>query len=113
MPPAGAIFRGQSALISLREGADARNLPFEAAHARAYGLSPADALKAVTLYPAQILGVADRLGSLEVGKLANLFVADGDPLEPSTRIEQVFIQGREVALSDRQTALRDKYLQRR
>ncbi len=57
--------------------------------------------------------MADRLGSLEVGKLANLFVADGDPLEPSTRIEQVFIQGREVPLSDRHTALRDKYLQRR
>lgn len=96
-----------------RDSSNARNLPFEAAHARAYGLSPADALKAVTLYPAQILGVADRLGSLEVGKLANLFVADGDPLEPSTRIEQVFVQGREVPLSDRQTALRDKYLQRR
>ncbi len=95
-----------------RDSSNARNLPFEAAHARAFGLSDDEALKAVTLYPAQILGVADQLGSLEVGKLANLFVADGDPLEPATRIERVFIQGREVEVSDRQTRLRDKYLQR-
>ena len=96
-----------------RDSSNERNLPFEAAHARAFGLSNDEALKAVTLYPAQILGVADRLGSLEPGKLANFFVSDGDPLEPSTRIERVFMQGREVALSDRQTQLRDKYLQRR
>lgn len=95
-----------------RDSSNARNLPFEAAHARAFGLSDDEALKAVTLYPAQILGIADQLGSLEVGKLANLFVADGDPLESSTRIERVFIQGREVEVSDRQTRLRDKYLQR-
>ncbi|MDR7334018.1 amidohydrolase family protein [Roseateles asaccharophilus] len=95
-----------------RDSTNERNLPFEAAHARAFGLPDDEALKAVTLYPAQILGVADQLGSLEVGKLANLFVADGDPLEQSTRIERVFIQGREVELSDRQTKLRDKYLAR-
>ena len=95
-----------------RDSTNARNLPFEAAHARAFGLSDDEALKAVTLYPAQILGIADKLGSLEVGKLATLFVADGDPLEPTTRIERVFMQGREVELSDRQTALRDKYLKR-
>jgi imidazolonepropionase-like amidohydrolase len=95
-----------------RDSTNERNLPFEAAHARAFGLSDDEALKAVTLYPAQILGIADRLGSLEVGKLANLFVADGDPLEPTTRIERVLIQGREVELSDRQTKLRDKYLKR-
>ena len=77
-----------------------------------FGLSDDEALKSVTLYPAQILGVADKLGSLEVGKLATLFVADGDPLEPTTRIERVFMQGREVELTDRQTALRDKYLKR-
>ncbi|MFG6466552.1 amidohydrolase family protein [Roseateles sp. BYS87W] len=95
-----------------RDSSNARNLPFEAAHARAFGLSDDEALKSVTLYPAQILGIADKLGSLEVGKLATLFIADGDPLEPSTRIERVFVRGREVELSDRQTALRDKYLNR-
>lgn len=95
-----------------RDSSNTRNLPFEAAQARAFGMPDDEALKAVTLYPAQILGVADKLGSLEVGKLATLFVADGDPLEPSTRIERVFMQGREVELVDRQTALRDKYLKR-
>lgn len=95
-----------------RDSTNARNLPFEAAHARAFGLSDDEALKAVTLYPAQILGIADKLGSLEVGKLATLFVADGNPMEPTTRIERVFMQGREVELTDRQTALRDKYLKR-
>ncbi len=95
-----------------RDASNTRNLPFEAAQARAYGLSDDEALKAVTLYPAQILGVDDRLGSLEVGKLATLFVADGDPLEPATRIERVFVRGRELELVDRQTALRDKYLKR-
>ncbi|MDP0919578.1 amidohydrolase family protein, partial [Klebsiella pneumoniae] len=60
-----------------REATNNRNLPFEAAQARAYGLTDDEALMAVTLYPAQILGVDDRLGSLEVGKLATLFVADG------------------------------------
>ena len=95
-----------------RDSTNARNLPFEAAHSRAFGLSEDEALKAVTLYPAQILGIADKLGSLEVGKLAHLFVADGNPLEPTTRIERVFMQGREVELVDRQTALRDKYLKR-
>ena len=95
-----------------RDSSNTRNLPFEAAQARAFGLADEEALKAVTLYPAQILGVADKLGSLEVGKLATLFVADGDPLEPTTRIERVFVQGREVELVDRQTALRDKYLKR-
>jgi len=95
-----------------RDASNTRNLPFEAAQARAYGLTDDEALKAVTLYPAQILGVDDRLGSLEVGKLATLFVADGDPLEPATRIERVFVRGRELELVDRQTALRDKYLKR-
>lgn len=95
-----------------RDSSNERNLPFEAGHARAYGLSDEEALKSVTLYPAQILGAADRLGSLEVGKHASFFVSDGSPLEMRTRIERVFIQGREIELSDRQTQLRDKYQQR-
>src|SRR5205085_7927197 len=55
-----------------------RNLPYEAAMAVSYGLPPEEGLKAVTLYPAQILGVADQLGSIEAGKRANLVLADGD-----------------------------------
>jgi imidazolonepropionase-like amidohydrolase len=66
-------------------------------------------LKAITLYPAQILGVADRLGSLEAGKDATLFVSDGDPLENSTTIEQAWIAGRPVDLRSRHTMLDAKY----
>ena len=86
-----------------------RNLPFEAATAIAYGLPADEALKAITLYPAQILGVADRLGSLDVGKQATFIVTDGDPLEISTHVEQAYIQGRRIDLSNRQLQLKDKY----
>jgi len=86
-----------------------RNLPYHAATAIAYGLPADEGLKAVTLYPAQILGVADRLGSLETGKDATLFISDGDPLENSTAIEQAWIGGRVVDLRSRHTKLNDKY----
>jgi imidazolonepropionase-like amidohydrolase len=58
------------------------------------------------------MGAADRLGSLEAGKLASFFVADGDPLEVETKVEQVYIQGREIPLGDRHTALQHKYEQK-
>lgn len=89
-----------------------RNLPYEAAVAVGYGLPADQALKAITLYPAQILGVADRLGSIEVGKFANFFVSDGDPLETTTKVEQVYIQGRAVDTSTKQTRLTEKYQQK-
>lgn len=86
-----------------------RNLPYHAATAVAYGLSRDEAVKSITLYPAQILGVADRVGSLEVGKHATLFVADGDPLETPTQVEMAFVQGRRVQLMDRHKRLWKKY----
>jgi imidazolonepropionase-like amidohydrolase len=86
-----------------------RNVPYHAATAAAYGLPKAEALKAVTLYPAQILGVADRVGSLEVGKDATLIVTDGDPLEITTQVEKEFIQGRNIDLNSRHTQLYKKY----
>ncbi|MEO5720819.1 MAG: amidohydrolase family protein [Chthoniobacterales bacterium] len=91
------------------EAAHERNLPYEAAMAAAFGLPKEDALKSVTLFPAQLLGVSDRLGSLEVGKAATLIVTDGDPLDFPTQIESAFIDGRKIDLSNRQTRLRDKY----
>ena len=94
------------------DAATERNLPFEAATAAAHGLPRDEALKAITLYPAQILGAADRLGSLEPGKLASFFVTNGDPLDIRTKVERIFIQGREIELSDRQTKLNDKYEQK-
>lgn len=89
-----------------------RNLPYWAGKAAAYGLAPAEALKAITLYPAQILGVGAELGSIEVGKRATLIVTDGDPLEIPTKIELAYIDGAKIDLSNRQTKLHDKYRQR-
>lgn len=89
--------------------AHARNLPYEAATAAAYGLPREVALQALTLFPAQILGVEDRVGSLETGKDATLIVTDGDPLEIVTRVEMEFIQGRRIDLSSRHTRLYEKY----
>lgn len=86
-----------------------RNLPYQAARAASFGLPKAEALKAVTLYPAQILGVADRLGSLEVGKDATFIVTSGDPLEITTSVDAAYIDGRPVDLSNKQTRLYKKY----
>ena len=61
------------------------------------------------LYPAQLLGVGDRLGSLEAGKAATLLVTNGDPLDFPTQIEAAYIDGRKIDLTNRQTRLRDKY----
>lgn len=93
-----------------------RNLPFHAGFAVAYGadlgFDRQAALEAVTIAPARIFGVADRLGSIEVGKSATLFVADGDPFEPSTQVTALFIDGYQVPLVSRQTELYEEYLRR-
>lgn len=94
-------------------GAHVRDLPFHAGMAAAYGLPKAEALKAVTLYPAQIIGVADRLGSIEQGKIANLVVTDGDILEARTRVRHLFIAGRQLPLVSRHTMLYDQFKDRK
>jgi imidazolonepropionase-like amidohydrolase len=94
------------------QGAEARDLPYQAGLAGAYGLSRDEALKSVTLYPAQILGVADRMGSIEVGKMANVVVADGDILDPRTNIRYMFINGRLIPLTSRHTELFDSFKER-
>ena len=94
-------------------GAENRDLPYHAGLAGAFGLPPDDALKSVTLYPAQILGVADRLGSIEVGKMANVVVADGDILDPRTNIKYLFINGRMLPLTSRHTELFDSFKDRK
>jgi len=86
-----------------------RTVPYEAAAAVAYGLPEEEALRAVTLNAAEMLGVADRLGSIEPGKVGNLIVTDGNPLEIRTRIEHVVIAGREVSTENRHKALYDQY----
>jgi imidazolonepropionase-like amidohydrolase len=89
-----------------------RNLPYEAATAAAFGLPEDLALKAVTLAPAQILGVADQVGSLEAGKRANLVVTAGHILQPTTEVLALFIDGRHVPPESRHTQLYAKYLRR-
>lgn len=88
---------------------NARNLPYEAAMAAAYGLPREEALKAITIYPAQLLGVADKVGSIETGKIADVIVTNGDPLEITTQVEQVYISGRAVSMETRHTRLFHKY----
>ena len=92
-----------------RSSSNSRNVPFHAAQASAYGLPYDEAVKAITLYPAQIFGLSDRVGSIDVGKDANLLITDGDVLEISTTIHQVYIQGRKVDMRDKHTRLYEKY----
>ncbi|MBC8167243.1 MAG: amidohydrolase family protein, partial [Bryobacteraceae bacterium] len=80
---------------------DVRNLPYRASLAAAYGLEREDALKSITIWPAQILGIADKVGSIETGKLANLLVSRGDPLDLRSEIKYVFIDGAEVPAGNR------------
>jgi imidazolonepropionase-like amidohydrolase len=91
---------------------NARNLPYHAAMCAAFGLPKDVALKAITIYPAQIFGVADRIGSLEVGKRADLFISDGDPLEITTNVKRVFIDGEDIPMESNQTLLYEKFSQR-
>jgi imidazolonepropionase-like amidohydrolase len=86
-----------------------RNLPYSAGYAVAFGLPYEEALKAITINPAEIWGVADKLGSLDIGKTANIVIANGDPLDVKTDVKQVFIEGRKVSMENRQTRLRDQY----
>lgn len=89
-----------------------RNLPYQAAQAVAFGLPYDEALKSVTLYPAQIWGVDSTIGSLEVGKSADIMLIDGDPLEIRSEVKRLFIQGKEVDLESRHTRLYKRYMAR-
>lgn len=100
------------AIQSAGEPHNARNLPYHAAACAAFGLPKDAALKSITLFPAQIFGVADRLGSLEPGKLANVIVTDGDPLEIVTHVKRLFIGGEDIPLDSYQTLLYEKFSKR-
>lgn len=91
------------------QSAESRDLPYHAGMASAFGLPREEALKAVTIYAAEIFGVADRIGSIEQGKIANLIVTDGDPLEIRTQVKHLFINGHAVPLTSRHTELYEKY----
>ena len=100
--------------IALRsdDTANARNLPYHAGFATAYGLPQKEALRAVTINPAEFFGVSDRLGSIEIGKEATFFVSDGDPFETATTIHHVFIAGYEIPMESRHTRLYEEFLRR-
>ena len=89
-----------------------RNIPYEAAAAVPYGLPHDEAYKAVSLNAAEIFGLSKKLGSIDEGKVADLIVTDGDPLEARTRLKQLFINGKPVDLETRQKKLYEKYLAR-
>jgi len=100
---------GATVVLSSFDTHNARNLRQEAGNAIANGLDRDAALRAVTLEPARVWGVAERLGSLDAGKDADLVVWSGDPFELTTRAEHVFIRGREVSSDTRQRQLFEKY----
>jgi imidazolonepropionase-like amidohydrolase len=104
---AGVLF----ALNDDNETTRYRNLMFNAGTAAAYGLTKEQALQAITLNSAKILGIEDRAGSLEAGKDANIVISGGDILDMRTSlIEHAFIQGREVSLENKQTQLYKRYM---
>jgi imidazolonepropionase-like amidohydrolase len=87
-----------------------RNLPYEAGVTVPFGFTHEQAMQAITLAPAEVFGMADRLGSLDAGKVANVVISTGDPLDVQTDVIQVFIQGQPVSMTSRQTRLRDQYM---
>jgi imidazolonepropionase-like amidohydrolase len=103
---------GVKVAIKSAESENVRNLPFMAGFAAAYGLGVEQALKAVTIIPAEIFGVADKYGSIEKGKVANILVTTGDPFETKTQIEKIFIRGYDVPVESRQTLLYNEFLSR-
>ena len=103
---------GVTFALSTYNSSDVRNLPYEIGTAVGYGLPRDAALRAITLAPAQILGLDRQLGSIEPGKIANLAVTRGDPLEIRSEVTHVFIKGVLVSLQTRHTQLYDKYRNR-
>ena len=107
--PGILVQAGVKIAFSTGSQSQARHVPYHAALATAYGLDPEDAWKALTVWPAEIWGVDDVVGTVEEGKMANLFVADGDPLDIRTNVTEVFIKGRHVPMDDRATRLYEKH----
>src|ERR1035441_3951516 len=107
--PAQLYKRGVKIVFASYSAHNVRNLPDQAGFATAFGLPYDEALKAITLNAAEVWRVADQLGSLDVGKTANVVVANGDPLDVKTDVKQVFIQGQAIPMTSRQTQLRDEY----
>jgi imidazolonepropionase-like amidohydrolase len=89
-----------------------RDLPYQAAAAVPFGLPKEEAMKAITVHAAEIWGVANLMGTIEEGKVADFMVTDGDPLEIQTQVKRLYIQGKSVDLDDKQKRLYEKYEKR-
>jgi imidazolonepropionase-like amidohydrolase len=103
---------GVKIAFQTNNASDSRNLPYNAALATAYGLEPDAALRALTINPAEIWGVADRYGSLEPGKVANVIVTTGDPLDVRSTVKHLFIRGQPIPFTDRHTELYERFMAR-
>ena len=110
--PAVLARAGVPFAIMTADEENARNQAFHAAMACAFGLPREEALRAITYYPARILGLERELGSLAVGKIADVIMTDGDVLEITSRVESMWIDGQAVDLANRQTELYERYLPR-
>ncbi len=103
---------GVDIAIQSSEAHNVRNLPYMAGLAAAHGLPPDEALEAITIGAARILGIEDDYGSLEPGKVANIAITEGDPLQPRSRLRALYIRGQEVPLVSKQTELYEKFKDR-
>jgi imidazolonepropionase-like amidohydrolase len=108
---AAKLLRDAGVLFCLMTGDahNSRNLPYQAGIAASWGLPEADALAAITRDAAKVLGVGETLGTIEPGREATLCVFRGSPLEPLSRLEKMYIRGKEVPLRNRQTDLYEKW----
>lgn len=115
---APAVLARAGVPVAFTEGTDRfgasgiRNIPYCAAQAVAFGYPADEAIRSLTLYPARMLGLADRLGSIEVGREASLIAVDGDILDIRRRVTRMWIRGEEVSLESRHTRLNDRYRKR-
>jgi len=103
---------GVRVALRTNETENVRNLPFNAGFAVAYGMDWKEAYKSVSINPAQMFGIDDKYGSIAIGKVANVFAADGDPFETKTQIKHLFIRGYNVPMENRHSYLYDEFLQR-
>nr|WP_241552036.1 amidohydrolase family protein [Gramella oceanisediminis] len=110
--PSDLMEAGVKVAIRTSEAENVRNLPYNAGFAAAYGMTEEEAFKAISIIPAELFQVSDKLGSLEEGKQATLFISTGHPFETSTDVEHVFINGWKIPMQSRHTELYEEFLQR-
>lgn len=110
--PAKMLEAGVKVAIRSNDAENVRNLVFNAGFAAAYGMGKEEALKAVTIVPAELFGVSDQIGSIEEGKVATVFVSDGDPFETKTDVKYLFIDGWQVPIDSRHIQLYEEFLNR-